>query len=77
MSDALTGLFAALGILGALVERSRTGVGRRVEVSMLEATVAFATEPACTCPHTSDIEPRGSTSRDSAAGSSTTIRDSA
>jgi crotonobetainyl-CoA:carnitine CoA-transferase CaiB-like acyl-CoA transferase len=45
VSDALTGLFAALGILGALVERSRSGVGRRVEVSMLEATVAFATEP--------------------------------
>lgn len=45
VSDALTGLFAAVGILGALVERSRTGVGRRVEVSMLEATVAFATEP--------------------------------
>jgi crotonobetainyl-CoA:carnitine CoA-transferase CaiB-like acyl-CoA transferase len=45
VSDALTGLFAALGILGALVERGHTGVGRRVEVSMLEATVAFATEP--------------------------------
>lgn len=45
VSDALTGLFAALGILGALVERARTGIGRRVEVSMLEATVAFATEP--------------------------------
>lgn len=44
-SDALTGLFAALGICGALTERQRTGVGRRVEVSMLEATLAFATEP--------------------------------
>jgi crotonobetainyl-CoA:carnitine CoA-transferase CaiB-like acyl-CoA transferase len=45
VSDALTGMFAAMGILGALVERSRTGRGRKVEVSMLEATVAFATEP--------------------------------
>ncbi len=45
VSDALTGLYAAMGIMGALVERSSTGVGRKVEVSMLEATIAFATEP--------------------------------
>lgn len=45
VSDAFTGLFAALGIVGALVERQRTGIGRRVEVSMLESTIAFATEP--------------------------------
>ena len=45
VSDALTGMYAAMGILGALVERARTGLGRKVEVSMLEATVAFSTEP--------------------------------
>jgi len=45
ISDAVTGLFAALGILAALVERQSTGQGRKVEVSMLEAMVAFATEP--------------------------------
>lgn len=45
VSDALTGLFAAMGILGALLEREKTGRGRKVEVSMLEATLAFATEP--------------------------------
>jgi len=45
VSDALTGVFAALAIAGALVERARTGLGRKVEVSMLEAMVAFATEP--------------------------------
>ena len=45
VSDALTGLYAAFGILGALMERERTGKGRKVEVSMLEATMAFATEP--------------------------------
>ncbi|CAN5486896.1 CaiB/BaiF CoA-transferase family protein [soil metagenome] len=45
VSDALTGMFAAMGIMGALVERSTTGKGRKVDVSMLEATVAFATEP--------------------------------
>lgn len=45
VSDALTGTYASIGILGALHERSRTGVGRRVEVNMLEATIAFANEP--------------------------------
>ncbi|UUZ71175.1 CoA transferase [Polaromonas sp. P1(28)-8] len=45
VSDALTGLFASMGILGALVERDKTGRGRKVEISMLEATLAFATEP--------------------------------
>ncbi len=45
VSDAITGMFAALGILAAVHERSRTGVGRHVEVSMLESMIAFATEP--------------------------------
>ena len=35
VSDALTGLFASMGILGALLEREKTGRGRKVEVSML------------------------------------------
>jgi crotonobetainyl-CoA:carnitine CoA-transferase CaiB-like acyl-CoA transferase len=41
IADALTGYYAAYGILGALVERVRTGVGRMVEVSMLEAMAHF------------------------------------
>lgn len=41
IADALTGFYAAYGILGALVERGRTGVGRSVEVSMLEAMCHF------------------------------------
>jgi crotonobetainyl-CoA:carnitine CoA-transferase CaiB-like acyl-CoA transferase len=45
VSDPLTGMFAAMGILAALHERARTGLGRRVEVSMLESMIAFATEP--------------------------------
>lgn len=45
VTDALTGMFAAMGILGALNERARTGTGRRVEVNMLESMIAFATEP--------------------------------
>ena len=42
ISDNVTGMYAAYGVLGALVERERTGVGRRLEVSMLEASMAFA-----------------------------------
>lgn len=41
MADALSGFYAAYGILGALYERSQTGKGRRVEVSMFEAMTHF------------------------------------
>ena len=41
IADALTGFYAAYGALAALVERGRTGVGRTVEVSMLEAMAHF------------------------------------
>jgi len=45
LADAITGLYAAYGVLGALVERGRTGRGGMVEVSMLEAMAHFAVEP--------------------------------
>ena len=43
MADALTGFYAAYGILGALYEREKkhNATGRRVEVSMLEAMTHF------------------------------------
>ena len=41
IADALTGYYAAYGAMGALIERGRTGVGRTVEVSMLEAMTYF------------------------------------
>jgi crotonobetainyl-CoA:carnitine CoA-transferase CaiB-like acyl-CoA transferase len=41
IADSLTGFYAAYGVLGALYERSRTGIGRKVEVSMLEAMAHF------------------------------------
>ncbi|MDM0114667.1 CoA transferase [Variovorax sp. J22R133] len=41
IADALTGFYATYGVLGALFERNRTGVGRKVEVSMLEAMTHF------------------------------------
>jgi crotonobetainyl-CoA:carnitine CoA-transferase CaiB-like acyl-CoA transferase len=45
LADAITGIYAAYGVLGALVQRGRTGVGTLVEVSMLEAMTHFAVEP--------------------------------
>jgi formyl-CoA transferase len=41
ISDNVTGMYAAYGILGALFERERTGTARRVEVNMLEAAISF------------------------------------
>jgi crotonobetainyl-CoA:carnitine CoA-transferase CaiB-like acyl-CoA transferase len=45
LADAITGIYAAYGVLGALFERGTTGRGRVVEVSMLEAMAHFAVEP--------------------------------
>jgi crotonobetainyl-CoA:carnitine CoA-transferase CaiB-like acyl-CoA transferase len=45
LADAITGLYAAYGVLGALVQRGRSGEGCLVEVSMLEAMAHFAVEP--------------------------------
>ena len=42
ISDNVTGMQACCAILAALVERGQTGQGRRLEVNMLEATMAFS-----------------------------------
>ncbi|MFD1194485.1 CaiB/BaiF CoA transferase family protein [Seohaeicola saemankumensis] len=41
IADAVTGQYAAMGILAALLERSKTGKGRRLDISMLEAMSHF------------------------------------
>ncbi len=41
IGDAVTGFYAALGVLAALTERARTGKGRLVETSMFEAMCHF------------------------------------
>jgi crotonobetainyl-CoA:carnitine CoA-transferase CaiB-like acyl-CoA transferase len=46
LSDHLTGMMAAYGILGALMAREKTGRGQRVETSLLAATIAFLGENA-------------------------------
>lgn len=45
LADAITGIYASLGVLGALLERAGSGQGKLVEVSMLEAMAHFAVEP--------------------------------
>jgi CoA:oxalate CoA-transferase len=41
IGDMAGGLFTAIGVLAALVERSRSGLGQRVDVAMLDAQVAL------------------------------------
>jgi crotonobetainyl-CoA:carnitine CoA-transferase CaiB-like acyl-CoA transferase len=41
IADSITGFYAAYGILGALLQKERTGQGSLVEVSMLEAMTHF------------------------------------
>jgi crotonobetainyl-CoA:carnitine CoA-transferase CaiB-like acyl-CoA transferase len=41
LADAVTGFYAAYGVVAALHERDRTGVARLVETSMFEATAHF------------------------------------
>ena len=45
-SDHLTGMYACYGVLAALVNRSITGEGQRVETSLLRASVSFVGENA-------------------------------
>ncbi|MFA5963373.1 MAG: CoA transferase [Sphingomonas sp.] len=41
IADNITGMYAAQGILGALLRRTTTGTGGHVEVNMLEAAISF------------------------------------
>ncbi len=43
IADLLTGQYACQGVLAALVERSRTGLGRRVEVAMYDCLASLLT----------------------------------
>jgi crotonobetainyl-CoA:carnitine CoA-transferase CaiB-like acyl-CoA transferase len=46
IADIATGMYAYTGILTALYERARTGVGSTVEVAMLDALGEWMTQPA-------------------------------
>lgn len=55
LSDQVTGLFASNAIQSALIERMRTGVGRRIDVTMLDATMSLIPD-AFACYTESGIE---------------------
>jgi crotonobetainyl-CoA:carnitine CoA-transferase CaiB-like acyl-CoA transferase len=57
MSDTVTGMIACIGVLAALLERSRTGKGRLVETNMLEATLSFAIDPMIYLLVTGNLQP--------------------
>jgi formyl-CoA transferase/CoA:oxalate CoA-transferase len=48
ITDIVSGLFAAQGVLAALYSRERTGRGQRVDIGMLDATAALLTYQAGT-----------------------------
>lgn len=45
IADAISGLYAAFGIASALASRGRDGVGRRLDVPMVEVMAAFSADP--------------------------------
>ena len=45
--DMGSGMWAAIGILGALIERRRTGCGTHVRTSLLETALAWTAIPIC------------------------------
>lgn len=44
VADTVAGIYLALGILSALLERNKTGVGQRLEVSMMDAVFTLLEE---------------------------------
>ena len=45
--DMGSGMWGAIGIMGALIERRRTGVGAHVRTSLFETALAWAATPIC------------------------------
>ena len=45
IADPVTSFYATIGVLSALLERTRTGQGRLIEVNLLESMIGLAIEP--------------------------------
>ncbi len=58
ITDIVSGLFAAQGVLAALVARERTGRGQQVDIGMLDATAALLTYQAGNYFTTGDVPAR-------------------
>jgi crotonobetainyl-CoA:carnitine CoA-transferase CaiB-like acyl-CoA transferase len=62
VADSLSGLYLALGIMSALRQRDRTGVGERLEVSMMDSVFSVLEEAVIRTSMTGDSLPaRGNT----------------
>ncbi len=60
MADLTGGLFAALGVLGGIIEAQRTGKGRYLDVAMMETALAFMAHHLAVSALTGDnLKPRG------------------
>lgn len=55
IADPMTAYFATMGVLAALVERDKSGVGRLIEVNMLESMIAALVEPLTRYFHTREV----------------------
>jgi crotonobetainyl-CoA:carnitine CoA-transferase CaiB-like acyl-CoA transferase len=58
VSDALAGVYLALGIVGAVLEREKTGLGRKVEVGMMDAVFSVLEEAVVRTSMTGESLPR-------------------
>jgi formyl-CoA transferase len=54
-ADSLSGMFACIGVLGALAARAKTGKGQQVDTTMAGSTLAFLIAPATTALATGKI----------------------
>jgi crotonobetainyl-CoA:carnitine CoA-transferase CaiB-like acyl-CoA transferase len=54
-ADSLSGMFACVGVLGALVARAQTGKGQRLNATMAGAILGFLIAPATDCLATGKI----------------------
>lgn len=57
--DVLAGVYAALGVMAALVQRARTGLGAHVDAAMYDIGAAFLERPLTLHEFTGDVPTRG------------------
>jgi crotonobetainyl-CoA:carnitine CoA-transferase CaiB-like acyl-CoA transferase len=58
VSDALTGVYLALGLVSAVLERGQTGAGKKVEVGMMDAVFSVLEEAVVRTSMTGESLPR-------------------
>lgn len=62
ITDGISGIYLALGVVSALFQRTKTGLGQKVEVSMLESTVSVLEDAVILASMTGEtVESKGNT----------------